>query len=58
MSMPMETITTDNDLLNAGFYWREKDGVRALICQPLEADGFVNGFSTRLGGVSAMPHDA
>jgi YfiH family protein len=54
----METITTDNDLTNAGFYWREKDGVRALICQPLEAAGFVNGFSTRLGGVSPMPSDA
>jgi len=34
------------------------DGVRALICGPLEQDGFVNGFSTRLGGVSAMPSDA
>jgi YfiH family protein len=54
----METITSDNDLTNAGFYWREKDGVRALICQPLEAAGFVNGFSTRLGGVSPMPSDA
>src|SRR6185369_12085419 len=39
----------------AGFYWREIDGVRALICAPLEQDGFVNGFSTRLGGVSDMP---
>ena len=53
----METLT-DSDLANAGFYWREKDGVRALVCGPLEADGFVNGFSTRLGGVSSMPHDA
>ena len=54
----METITNDNDLTNSGFYWREKDGVRALICQPLEAAGFVNGFSTRIGGVSPMPTDA
>jgi polyphenol oxidase len=55
----METITTDDlQLSEAGFYWREIDGVRALICAPLEADGFVNGFSTRLGGVSAMPKDA
>jgi YfiH family protein len=53
----METIT-DKNLTSAGFYWREKDGVRALICEPLEADGFVNGFSTRLGGVSPMPYDA
>ena len=29
--------------------------MRALICGPLEEDGFINGFSTRLGGVSAMP---
>lgn len=41
-----------------GFYWRDIDGVRALVCKPLEQDGFVNGFSTRLGGVSDMPRDA
>jgi purine-nucleoside/S-methyl-5'-thioadenosine phosphorylase / adenosine deaminase len=51
----MEMITSDDQLTEAGFYWRESDGVRALICAPLEADGFVNGFSTRLGGVSEMP---
>lgn len=50
----METITDEN-LERAGFYWREHAGVRALICKALEADGFVNGFSTRGGGVSAMP---
>jgi purine-nucleoside/S-methyl-5'-thioadenosine phosphorylase / adenosine deaminase len=54
----METITSENELSKAGFYWREIDGVRALICAPLEQDGFVNGFSTRLGGVSDMPKDA
>ena len=58
MSMPMESITSDDQLSDAGFYWREIDGVRALICAPLEADGFVNGFSTRLGGVSDMPANA
>ncbi len=58
MSIPMDTITTDDQLNEAGFYWREIDGVRALVCAPLEQDGFVNGFSTRLGGVSAMPSDA
>jgi len=56
--MPMETITSDQELATAGFYWRELDGVRALVCRPLEQDGFVNGFSTRQGGVSPMPHDA
>ena len=54
----MERITSDEDLNRAGFYWRETDGVRALICAPLEEDGFVNGFSTRLGGVSEMPANA
>jgi polyphenol oxidase len=56
--MPMETITSDNQLAEHGFYWRELDGVRALVCAPLEEDGFVNGFSTRLGGVSDMPANA
>ena len=56
--MPMETITSDRELTEAGFYWRELDGVRALVCLPLEQDGFVNGFSTRSGGVSPMPHDS
>ena len=54
----METITDDAKLRDAGFYWREVDGVRALVCDPLETAGFTNGFSTRLGGVSPMPQDA
>ena len=54
----METITTDDQLYDAGFYWRELDGVRALVCATLEEDGFVNGFSTRVGGVSEMPANA
>jgi len=58
MSIPMEAITSDQELTEAGFYWRELDGVRALVCLPLEQDGFVNGFSTRHGGVSPMPHDS
>ena len=58
MSIPMEMITTDTELSEAGFYWRELDGVRALVCAPLEEHGFVNGFSTRLGGVSDMPANA
>jgi hypothetical protein len=49
----METITSDSDL--SDFYWRERDGVRALVCSPLEQAGFTNAFSTRLGGVSPMP---
>src|ERR1700680_1719820 len=55
MSMPMEMIMDDAELQKAGFYWRETDGVRALVCAPLEQDGFTNAFSTRLGGISPMP---
>jgi YfiH family protein len=45
-------------LQSAGFSWRETDSVRALVCAPLEQDGFTNAFSTRLGGISPMPLDA
>ncbi|HJZ80964.1 MAG TPA: peptidoglycan editing factor PgeF [Pyrinomonadaceae bacterium] len=54
----MEMITDDPALESAGFYWRERDGVSALICGALEDDGFTNAFSTRLGGVSPMPEAA
>ena len=54
----MEMITTETELSRAGFYWRERDNVRALVCAPLEQDGFTNAFSTRLGGTSPMPRDA
>jgi YfiH family protein len=64
--MPIEMITaTDEltqrqiaDLQNSGFYWRERDSVRALVCAPLEQDGFTNAFSTRLGGVSPFPENS
>jgi hypothetical protein len=59
MSTPIETITTrnltDESLAEKGFRWREKDGVRVLTCAALEREGFVNGFSTRMGGVSPFP---
>lgn len=48
----------ESDLQSAGFYWRERDGVRALVCAPLEQDGFTNAFSTRVGGVSPMPENS
>jgi YfiH family protein len=64
--MPMEIITEEDEpkrrqvaaLQSAGFYWRERDGLRALVCAPLEQDGFTNAFSTRFGGVSPMPADS
>jgi YfiH family protein len=59
MSMPIEMITDEMELLaRAGFGWRVREGVRALVCAPLEAEGFANGFSTRAGGCSPMPSDA
>jgi YfiH family protein len=54
----METITSETELARAGFHWRERDGVRALVCASLERDGFTNAFSTRAGGVSPMPEAA
>ncbi len=73
MSIPMETITgkfqipnskfqiTESDesiLAENGFYWREKDGVKVLVCRVMEENGFINGFSTRLGGVSDFPENS
>jgi polyphenol oxidase len=57
MSTPIEMITAEETaaLQTAGFYWRESDEVRALVCRPLEEYGFTNAFSTRMGGVSPMP---
>jgi purine-nucleoside/S-methyl-5'-thioadenosine phosphorylase / adenosine deaminase len=58
MSTPIEMITDDSALESSGFYWRERDGVRGLVCAALEDDGFTNAFSTRLGGVSPMPENS
>src|SRR5580765_5743148 len=60
MSMPIERIMGDADetLADSGFYWRERDGVKMLVCRPLEDAGFANGYSTRLGGVSEFPKDS
>jgi YfiH family protein len=51
-------ITDEPAMETAGFYWRERDGVRALISARLEEAGFTNAFSTRLGGVSPMPENS
>jgi YfiH family protein len=56
--MPMATIIKDAELTAAGFYWRklgELNSVQVLVCEALETAGFVNGFSTRSGGISPMP---
>src|SRR5512147_114440 len=46
---------TDETLSDSGFYWREVEGVKALVNRRLEKFGFANAFSTRLGGVSPFP---
>ena len=58
MSTPIEMITDDPAFESTEFYWRERDGVRALISAPLEEAGFTNAFSTRGGGVSPMPENS
>ena len=50
-------INDEPILTDAGFHWRERGGVRVLVCTPLEQAGFSNGFSTRLGGVSPFPEN-
>ena len=52
----VQNLKSENLILTEnGFYWREKDGVKILVCRALEENGFTNGFSTRLGGVSPFP---
>ncbi|MEO7658731.1 MAG: laccase domain-containing protein, partial [Pyrinomonadaceae bacterium] len=68
MSMPIETIikqssvvgsrwSADDEgtLAESGFFWRERGDVKVLVCRALDDAGFVNAFSTRLGGVSPFP---
>jgi len=55
--MDQRSATDPQTLANHGFVWRERDGVKLLVCQPLEEAGFTNAFSTRLGGVSPFPEN-
>lgn len=61
--MPMESIIKQQSvakqqiLTDSGFFWRERDGIKVLVCRALDDAGFVNGFSTRLGGVSPFPNN-
>ena len=50
-----DSALDEKTLTDTGFYWREREGIRVLVCKRLEEAGFVNGFSTRLGGVSDLP---
>lgn len=53
-----ERSDDDVTLAESGFHWRERDGVKVLVCNALEENGFANGFSTRFGGVSPFPENA
>ena len=56
---PQSQVQSDAETLaNGGFFWRERDGVKVLVCRALEDAGFVNGFSTRAGGVSSFPDNS
>lgn len=55
----MDKIISDDQILaDTGFYWRERNGIKVLVCKALESAGFVNAFSTRLGGVSPFPENS
>jgi polyphenol oxidase len=56
--MDKASLDDDETLADSGFYWREADGVKLLVCGPLEDAGFANGFSTRVGGVSDFPENS
>ena len=57
--MPTERIIDEQQILTeTGFFWREKDGVKVLVCRALEDAGFANGVSTRGGGVSPFPENS
>jgi YfiH family protein len=55
-SSPFETafIMRERDVATSG----GKARIATLVCEPLEQAGFVNAFSTRLGGVSPLPSNA
>ena len=57
MASGQSSSADEQTLADSGFFWREKDGVKVLVCRELEAVGFVNGFSTRIGGVSPFPEN-
>jgi len=51
------TDISKETLADVGFFWRELNDVKVLVCLVLEKNGFANGFSTRLGGVSPFPEN-
>ena len=62
----MEESLEESALFEPPFVMREHDiappggnvRIATLVCEPLEQAGFINAFSTRLGGVSPLPSNA
>jgi len=66
MSQPIPEEIQDDDEASPAFVLRKREvdtdngtlAISLLVCEPLERAGFINAFSTRLGGVSALPSRA
>ncbi|MBK9215017.1 MAG: peptidoglycan editing factor PgeF [Chloracidobacterium sp.] len=56
--IPESHVDDSQTLADSGFFWREAGGIKVLVSRALESAGFVNGFSTRHGGVSAFPENS
>lgn len=56
--IPESHVDDSQTLADSGFFWREAGGIKVLVSRLLESAGFVNGFSTRHGGVSAFPENS
>ena len=66
MSEPTPEEIPNDDEASSAFVLRNREvdsdkgkvTISMLVCEPLERAGFINAFSTRLGGVSALPSRA
>lgn len=66
MSQPIPEEIQDDDEASPAFVLRKRKvdtdngtvAISLLVCEPLERAGFINAFSTRPGGVSALPSRA
>jgi YfiH family protein len=62
----MQELSEEQSPSHTAFVMRERDvptsggnaRIATIVCEPLEEAGFINAFSTRLGGVSALPSNA
>ena len=62
----MQELSKELSPSETAFVMRERDvavpagktRIATIVCEPLEQEGFINAFSTRLGGVSPLPSNA